>query len=116
MPEPGSKPAGSGFIAFKPISLSAEVELIHKLQQGNVDLQFRDMGEHVNKLKHLFESVADADMRFARASKSGCIRLQVPPLNTAHEFNDQKEACFFGIKAATRLLGWYEQFGRNYFD
>lgn len=113
MEEPDSKGARACFIPFKPASLPAGIKLIHKLSRGNVDLQFRGMAEDVNKLRHQFESVADSDMRFVKAAKSGCIRLQVPRIDTAHEFDTQKEYCILGIRAATRLLSLYEKAGRG---
>ncbi len=114
MKEPVSKPSGASSILFKSRSLPLEIKLVHKLPSGKVDLEFSGKDQPLEWLKQKFENLVDADMSFEKAGKSGCIRLQVPPVNTAHEFDTQKEACFLGIRAATRLLTWYEQFGRNH--
>lgn len=112
MKEPVLKPAGAGFVLFKPSSLPSGVDLIHKLPHGNVDLQFSGMGHQLDQLQEQFGRLIDADMRFEKASKSACIRLQVPPVDTTREFDPQREASILGLDAATRLLRWYEKFGQ----
>ncbi len=109
MKKPISKPAGAGFIPFKASSLPPGVELIHKLPHGNVDLQFHGKGQQLDQLRQQFGSFADEDMSFETASKSGCIRLRVPPLDTTQAFSSQVENSLLGIITATRLLGLYEK-------
>jgi hypothetical protein len=109
MKEPGAKPAGSNFIYFRPVGLPKEVDIVHKLPHGKVDLQFRKMGEQVSELKHQFEGDIESDMCFAKAGKSGCIRLRVPTVNTSDNFVEQKRQILEGVFAAQRLLEWYLQ-------
>lgn len=113
MGKPGLKPAGSGFVSFKAASLPAGVELIHKLPHGNVDLQFRSMGHQLDRLKQQFEDYVAPDMSFERASKAGSIRLRVPLINTADEFEAQRQASLQGIEAAQRLLDCYESYAAS---
>jgi hypothetical protein len=107
MPEPLSKPARAGFIYFHPTSLPRGVDLVHKLPFGNVDLQFSGMGNRLNDLRTRFTQYAEPDMRFARAGKSGSIRLRVPKVNTALDFGKQSEDARRGLDAAKRLLALY---------
>jgi hypothetical protein len=109
MKEPVAKPAGAGFITLSAESLPKGVMLLHKLPHGNVDLQFSGMGERMDELRAKYKGCIDGDMSFAKAAKSGCIRLQVPPINTADSFAQQQEAVRQGVDAARRLLAWYEQ-------
>lgn len=109
MQKPGSKPARSSRVPFKPVGLPKDVTLVHDLNNDNVALLFSNMGEKVNKLRELFKLEADNDMHFEKAYKSGCIRLKVPCVNAAHDFDDQREKCIQGMNAAMRLLRLYEK-------
>ena len=100
MPEPGDKPASAGFITFQPYELPQHVTLLHKLRQGNVDLQFRGMGKKLDELQDSFGHSLEVGMRIARANKSGSVRLLVPSLDTTASLKSQEESVRKGIEAA----------------
>lgn len=106
MPVPPPKPSGAGFIYFPSPLLPSGVTLCHKLPHGNVDLQFAGMGTLVHSLHDIFSKHVNTDMGFQKANKSGVIRLNVPPLNTAIVFSEQRTAVLEGILAAKRLHAW----------
>ena len=92
---------------FTQRNLPKGVNVVHKLPYGNVDLQFSGMGKRLNNLRIQFSQYAEPDMRFARAGKSGSVRLRVPKLNTALDFGKQAEDARAGLDAAKRLLALY---------
>ncbi len=109
MVEPGGKPARAGFVHFCPPLLPPELSIIHKLTFGRVDLQFRGMGRNLSKLNTTLETLLEPDMRIDRASGSGAIRIDVPPLKTVASADDQAGAIRAGLEAAKRLFKWFER-------
>lgn len=106
MKEPSAKGGKSGFVYFRPLTLAKGLSIVHKLPHGNVDLQFRGMGEKIALLQEHFGPHLREDMELARAGKSASIRVKVPVLNTGAAFVGQEDAARAGLLAAKDLLAW----------
>lgn len=110
MEKPGPKPANAGFIYFRPSVLPRKpqrIEIVHKTFRGNVDLQFGGMGEKLDELKTQFKQFTTSGMKFEKANKSGSIRLYVPPVNPAIDFEEQINEVQKGLEGAKLLLDVY---------
>ncbi|MCJ7588349.1 MAG: hypothetical protein MUQ00_10680 [Candidatus Aminicenantes bacterium] len=109
MPKPRDRPATSFFIYFKPVSLTKNVSLVHKVCYGNVDLQFSGMGNRIGELEQRFGNLLDNDMQIEPASKSAVIRIRVPEIDMMADFSNSKEAVRKALRTAVRLLDWYKR-------
>ncbi len=107
MPEPGEKPATSNFIRFDPAELGPEVELIHKVPYGHVDLQFGGAAAKLAMLRDDHRAHLDRDMRIERAHKSVVIRIRVKKTHVRAPFSEAEVAATEAFAAAQRLLEWY---------
>lgn len=108
MPEPGSKPAGAGFIWFRPPSLPKGMSICHKVNRGYVDLQFPAMGDRLNELHARYGALLDGDMQIVRATKSAAVRLLVPALDSNKQTDGQAQLVVQGLRQAARLLRWFQ--------
>lgn len=106
-PEPKDRPAASSFIYFKPVSLTKEVSLIHKVCDGSVDLQFNGMGNRIRELESRFGNQLENDMRIEPAAKSAVIRIRVPEIDMTADFAMVRADVRKALSAAVRLLRWY---------
>jgi hypothetical protein len=109
MPAPGSKPATSGFIRFRPAQLPAGVELLHKVPYGNVDLQFAGMATRAGEFARAHVGTLAPGMRIEAASKSLVVRIAVPSAALEAPFESSATAVREALCAARRLLSWYEE-------
>ncbi|WP_157981480.1 hypothetical protein [Cognatilysobacter tabacisoli] len=107
MPEPRSKPAGAGFIWFRPPSLPKGMSICHKVNRGYVDLQFPAMGERLNELHARYEAQLEPDMQIVKATKSGAIRLIVPALDSSKKLEGQVQSVLVALEEARRILDWF---------
>jgi hypothetical protein len=107
MDMPPPKPAGAGFVRFRPAGIAAPVSLIHKLRHGCVDLQVTGWANRLAELHAVVAPYLEPDMQVVRAAKASAIRLRVPALDTGRSFVEQIEAVRTGQQAAQRLLGWF---------
>ena len=104
MPTPGGRPSKSSFVRFSLPPLPIEAQLIHKLTQGAVDLQFS--GCHAAVLqRHVGAALGDG-MRVLGRGKSAAVRLDVPMCNAGRPFAEQVEAVRAGLTAAQQLAAW----------
>jgi hypothetical protein len=102
----GPKPAGAGFVWFRPVDLPASLNICHKLPKGFVDLQFPKCGHRIPMLMNEVGPLLESEMEIVRASKSAAIRIRVPTLNTGRPFEEQTDAVRDGLSAARRLHTW----------
>jgi hypothetical protein len=109
MPAPGSKPATSGFIRFRPPQLPAGIELLHKVPYGNVDLQFAGMATRAADFAREHAGKLTPGMRVEVASKSLVIRMSVPIAALEAPFESSATAVREALSAAQRLLSWYDE-------
>jgi len=110
MPRPrGIRPARSQFIEFRPAGLPPGVKLKHKVNHGNVDLQFAGMGARRDELELRYGRKRPSGAQFEGAGKSAVVRLAVTPIDmTKADFDTSTNAIREGIEAAARLLAWYQ--------
>lgn len=109
MPAPGSKPATSGFIRFRPAHLPSGVKLLHKVPHGNVDLQFSGMATRAGEFARAHAGKLTAGMRLEVAGKSLVVRIAVPVVALEAPFESSAAAVREALSAAQRLLCWYEE-------
>lgn len=106
MNEPKGRPSGSTFIQFRSKGLPKGLVVVHKVDRGFVDLQFKGWGERVPALKTLTDAIREDGMTVECAAGSAAIRLRVPPLNVARTAEEQTDAIKEGITAAGNLHRW----------
>ncbi|QQR41609.1 PD-(D/E)XK nuclease family protein [Myxococcus xanthus] len=104
MPDPGLKPAGSDWPAFRPSGVNRRFVVVHKLGRGDVDLQVSDGAKVFSHLKEKWGPSLDADMQMVLAGKSAAIRLRAPSVNGAGDFAAQRAQVADGLAAAARLV------------
>jgi hypothetical protein len=107
MSRPPARPVRSSFIRFSPTDLPKNIELIHKVRHGRVDLQLDGMGDQVFELEGTYGDRLRDDMRIDRAGKSAAIRIQVPEIDTSASLAESEPAVRRGLAAASELLAWY---------
>ena len=109
MEQPGNKPAGAKFIYFRKNDLPKGVDLVHKLGQGVVDLQFSGMGNRISELKERYGKLLLPSMHITGANKSGVIRHVVPIISVANNFEVQMGHIQTGITTASNMLSWFRE-------
>lgn len=100
MRDPGPKPAGADWPAFRPASLSPGLSVVHKWRQGTVDLQVSNAADKIEKLAQEFQ---DTEFEVIPTGKSASIRLRVSALSRFASFASQSNAAQEGIRAALKL-------------
>jgi hypothetical protein len=109
MPKPKGKPASSRFIRFSPTTTrNNKTQFIHKLLQGNVDIQIDGMAHSVEQIKQCVDTHLTDRMAVCEATGSAAIRIKVPTIDTARSFEEQRKEVEEGITAALELLEWYK--------
>lgn len=105
MEKPTSKPSASSFIYFSRNSkLPNDISLVHKLTHGYFDLQFKGMGDSLDKMHHRYADTLEEEMIIVKACKSASIRVSVPVLSLA----DTVRLCIKqGIEKGRELLQWF---------
>lgn len=109
MEPPENKPASSTFIYFPRSKLPDIVDLVHKLEKGHFDLQFKGMGSNLNLIEEKYRGKLTTEMRIVKANKSASIRIDTPKLYVADTFYSQKENAIKAINSGKELLKWYEK-------
>lgn len=102
MPRPGIKPANSDWPDFRPGILGKELNIVHKMAQGYVDLQVRGASERLDEIRSYID---DSVFEVVAAGKSAAIRLVVPKVDRFGSFEAQKTRVLIALEAAHRLLG-----------
>jgi len=113
MDEPIGKPAGAGFVYFRPSALGSGVAIVHKLRHGFLDLQFSGMGSQLSALHTRFGGSLLPEMRIARAEKSAVIRQIVPIFRTNEPFESQRAAAIEVLHRARALFHWIQEIGTS---
>lgn len=101
MPRPGSKPANSDWPTFRPPELGRKMNIVHKMGQGNVDLQVAGASEKLDQVRSI---VKDPNFEVVSASKSAAIRIVVAPVDRFGSFDGQREEVVRALQAARKLL------------
>ena len=100
----GVRPANSTWAEFRPTALPEGRQIVHKVPNGYVDLQFSGLGSRVEELNVLNGAVCLDGLKFAPATKSAALRVDVPKMDVREEFSSQREAALAALKAAYKLL------------
>ena len=101
MKKPGIKPALSDWPDFHPSALSKNFSIVHKLAQGDVDLQIAGAAKRIAELK---EKLKELDLQIVKASKSAAVRIKVEPIDRFSSFESQRNLAENGLHAAMKLL------------
>lgn len=100
-------PAGSTFIIFKPKVLPKDISLVHKIDRGFIDLEFRNKGSQIEAFKEKYQQFLEEGMIIERAHKSAVIRVFTEVLSFDKDFDKQRQSVIDGIKKAKNLLQWF---------
>ncbi|WP_458460548.1 PD-(D/E)XK nuclease family protein [Paenibacillus sp.] len=73
-------------------TILADAKILHKSEQGCVDLQFRGMAEQIDQLGESLKGAIDSNMMICKVGNSAAVRIQVPVMDFSKEFTSyQKE-------------------------
>ena len=108
MDEPTAKPSSSSFIYFRNANLPKEVDLVHKLTHGYFDLQFKGMGNQLNKMRDKYSNSLNKNMKIVKAGKSASIRIKVPTLSLADSLESQKDNVLICLEEGINMLKWFD--------
>ena len=101
MPQPGSKPANSDWPDFRPRELGGRFNIVHKMAQGYVDLQFRNAAGRIDEIRRL---VRDPTLQVVVAGKSAAVRILVSKVDRFVSFQAQRSKVIEALRAAQELL------------
>ncbi|TPW22680.1 PD-(D/E)XK nuclease superfamily protein [Marinobacter nauticus] len=101
MTRPGIKPANSDWPDFRPNILGKELNIVHKMAQGYVDLQVRGASDKLDEIRSF---IVDPDLDVVAAGKSAAIRLVVTQVDRFGSFEAQRTSILRALDAAHRLL------------
>ena len=105
----GSKTAGT-FICVKPPKVFPNgLAIIHKTEDGYVDLQFPKKAKadcELEAFQEKFSSFLNSRMTIVKAGNSAAIRLPALDIDITKDFGEQKGFVLEGILAAKELLYW----------
>jgi hypothetical protein len=113
MLEPKQSKTSGTFIGVKPPKVFPDsLEIIHKTENGYVDLQFPGKAKlepDWEAFKRRVSNLLESDMTIVKAGNSAAIRLFVPAIDIIKDFGEQKVFVVEGIWAAKKLLQWAKQ-------
>lgn len=104
MENPGNKPAGSDWPAFRPENLIRQItgsKILHKLQERFVDLQMPNQYLFSKQGK---EMIGMENAEIVTTGKSNSVRFKREPISRSDSFDTQRDKVDNGLKAARRLL------------
>ncbi len=104
MKNPGVKPAGADWVRFNPIELKNASVVLHKLEDGAVDMTILRVGADIERLEQLNESLLVNGLSMVRTGESASIRISVPTMDRFGEFEQQKGRARTGLSAVSRLI------------
>lgn len=83
-----------------------DVKILHKSEQGNVDLQFNGMAEHFYEFREILKPYLEADMRVCKAGNSAVVRISVPVMDFSKPFSlyeTEMKAVFCAVERLNQL-------------
>ena len=104
MKNPGGKPAGADWARFNPIGLKSASIVLHKWEDGAVDLTILRAGADIERLKQLNKSLLVDGLSMLTTGESAAIRIEVPKMDRFGEFTPQIDKARAGLLAASRLI------------
>jgi hypothetical protein len=78
--------------------------LVHKLDDGRVDLELSGMVNRLSELRTSNRTILDGSVRLEPAQGSAVFRIEVPRIDHQELASSQLEAIRQGLRAAYRLL------------
>ena len=111
--KPEAKPARSLWARFKIPVFSSSVLLLHKLNQGNLDLQFRGQANRYLEFKEVVSNLPNNDLQIEITGGSIVIRKKVPIVDPGLSFLEQEEAIGIALVEAKKLLDWFLKYNIN---
>ena len=78
--------------------------VIHKWEDGAVDLTILRAGAVIERLKQLNKSLLVDGLSMLTTGESAAIRIEVPKMDRFGEFAPQKDRARAGLLAASRLI------------
>ena len=103
LPPVKGRPAGATWMQFRPAGLPKGCDLVHKAPEGYVDLQFARQGQRIAELEQINAAMLRDGLKFAPATKSAALRIEVPTMNLREDFSPQRDAAITALKAAYKL-------------
>lgn len=107
MEKPKGVPEGNLWVRFKPILLSKDVQLIHKMGRGDVDLQLSVSADQEGEFHEEYQEQLADSMEVVETGKSLSIRISTPSISADKDPQEQRTQIQAGLKAAEQLLDWY---------
>jgi hypothetical protein len=104
MKQPNNIPADSDWPQFKNPQLGPNRRIIHKLQDGFVDLEIRSAAGLLEELRRRNHSLLSQGLDIVKTGKSASVRIYVKKMDRFGDFFNQIEAAREGLHAAVRLL------------
>lgn len=105
MKEPGPKPAGGTWPLFQPPNFDKRVQIIHKTEQGFVDLSFS--GANAGDLKMIYRPRLDNETMIEQTGKSAVVRVAVPKIDMFAKFETEADNVYVALQAARKLYDLY---------
>ena len=99
-----ARPADSTRAEFRPEKLPKGFQLFHKMPRGCVDLQLSGCGSRIEELSVLNASLLHDGLKFAQATKSAALRIDVPKMDVRKDFTSQRDVVLEALKAAFKLV------------
>ena len=99
----GKKGPNATWPDFKTIL--PDVKILHKSEQGNVDLQFRAMAEKIPLLEQVLKPYLEEDMRICKAGESAVVRITVPVMDFSKPFAQYEKQMHAVYCAVEQLNG-----------
>ena len=80
-----------------------DVKILHKSEQGNVDLQFRGAAEKIPLLEKVLKPYLETDMRICKTGGSAVVRMRVPVMDFAKPFAQYEQQMDIVYRAIEQL-------------
>lgn len=107
----GKKGPNATWPGFKTVLKNAKI--LHKSEQGYVDLQFRGLADKHPKLKQLIKPYLAEDMQVCKAGDSAVVRIAVPIMDFSKPFGLYEEEIAVVFSAVARLNHLAEEICRQ---
>ncbi len=96
---------GLDWALFRPVEFPREVNVIHKIPQGFMDLSFTLTT--MDRVQELFGPLLGSDMSIRETGKACVIRMNVPAIVRPESFEKEKDLIAFSMQKAKRLHALY---------
>lgn len=109
MDEPTGVAGGNSWERFNPSNSPSDIQLVHKMDRGVVDLTFGGRAAEETIFRNQYEPLLGPDMNIVETGKSLSVRISVMPLDWKGDPTEQSKTIREGLSAASRLHEWYRQ-------